>query len=72
MAPYMLATGGLGIALEGARWAMPAFARTKVGEQLMRHGLPQHYGEGAARWVHQVFVNTPEQQEGEPADATAP
>ena len=72
LVPFMLATGSLGIGLEASRWAMPAFARTQVGQRLMRDGLKHRYGEGAARWVNQVFVQTPEQQEGEPVDATTP
>ena len=35
-----------GWALKPQRWAMPAFARTPMGERLMRDGLPQHYGAG--------------------------
>jgi len=72
LAPYMLAAGTLGIGLEASRWAMPAFARTQVGQRLMRDGLRQRYGEGAARWVNQVFVQTPEPQQGDHADATPP
>jgi len=75
LAPYMLASGvtlGAITAMEASSMAMARFARTQAGQRLMRDGLKQRYGDGAARWVNQVFVQTPEQQEGEPVDATTP
>ena len=75
LAPYMLASGvtlGAITAMEASSMAMARFARTQAGQRLMRDGLKQRYGDGAARWVNQVFVQTPEPKEGDPVDATTP